>query len=112
MGIRVLDLEYKPATNCARLSHDGNFASEDDVRKFLEVLPVLSQSLSEVCKGYNYRVNWAENDDCHVARVEEHPLLAADGDTPEEALKELFVVVEDTVKDMEACGEQVPQPAR
>jgi len=47
---------------------------------------------------YTYRIEWSEDDNCHVARCLEFPSLAAHGDTIEEALREIEYVVAESVK--------------
>ncbi len=42
---------------------------------------------------YHYSVAWSEEDQAYVARVAEFSLLAAHGDTPEQALAEIQSVV-------------------
>jgi len=61
-------------------------------------------------KKYTYRIEWSEDDGCHVARCIEFPSLAAHGDTIEEALKEIEYVVAESVKWMKKEGEAVPEP--
>jgi predicted RNase H-like HicB family nuclease len=61
-------------------------------------------------KKYTYRIEWSEEDHCHVARCLEFPSLAANGDTIEEALKEIEYVVAESVKWMREEGETVPEP--
>jgi predicted RNase H-like HicB family nuclease len=59
---------------------------------------------------YTYRIEWSEDDDCHVARCLELPSLSAHGDTIEEALREIEYVVAESVKWMQEEGETVPKP--
>lgn len=59
---------------------------------------------------YTYRIEWSEEDHCHVARCLEFPSLSAHGDTPEEALREIEYVVAESVKWMKEEGEAVPEP--
>jgi predicted HicB family RNase H-like nuclease len=59
---------------------------------------------------YAYTVSWSQVDEVFVARVAEFPLLAAHGDTQEEALGEIRFVVEDVIRDMMANNERVPEP--
>lgn len=61
-------------------------------------------------KKYTYRIEWSEEDHCHVARCLEFPSLAAHGDTIEEALREIEYVVAESVKWMKKDGEPVPEP--
>ena len=59
---------------------------------------------------YTYRIEWSEDDHCHVARCLEFPSLAAHGDTIEEALREIEYVVAESVKWMREAGEAAPKP--
>jgi predicted RNase H-like HicB family nuclease len=61
-------------------------------------------------KKYTYRIEWSEEDHCHVARCLEFPSLAAHGDSIEEALREIEYVVVESVKWMKIDGETVPEP--
>jgi predicted RNase H-like HicB family nuclease len=61
-------------------------------------------------KKYTYRIEWSEEDHCHVARCLEFPSLAAHGDTIEEALREIEYVVVESVKWLKKDGEPVPEP--
>jgi predicted RNase H-like HicB family nuclease len=42
---------------------------------------------------YTYRLEWSDEDNCHVARCIEFPSLGAYGKTAEKALKEIRAVV-------------------
>ena len=59
---------------------------------------------------YTYRIEWSEEDHCHVARCLEFPSLAAHGDTIEEVLREIKYVVVESFKWMREEGETVPKP--
>jgi len=59
---------------------------------------------------YTYRIAWSEEDSCHVARCLEFPSLSAHGKTPEEALREIEFVVNETIKWLKEEGEHVPEP--
>jgi len=59
---------------------------------------------------YTYRIEWSEDDHCHVARCLEFPSLGAHGDTIEKALWEIESVVTESVKWMQEEGEAVPKP--
>jgi predicted RNase H-like HicB family nuclease len=43
---------------------------------------------------YNFTVQWSDDDECYIARVVEFPGVAAHGDTPDDALKEVQVSLE------------------
>jgi predicted RNase H-like HicB family nuclease len=59
---------------------------------------------------YLYSVGWSEADQIFGARVAEFPLLAAHGDTQEEALREIKEVVGFVLNDLRESGEAIPEP--
>jgi len=64
----------------------------------------------KMIEKYTYRIEWSEEDKCHVARCLEFSSLAAHGDTVEEALKEIEYVVTETIKWLIEEQEPVPEP--
>jgi predicted HicB family RNase H-like nuclease len=59
---------------------------------------------------YTYRVSWSPEDQEHVALCAEFPSLSWLAETPELALAGIRRLVADTVKDMQAEGEPIPEP--
>ena len=59
---------------------------------------------------YTYRIEWSEEDQLHIARCLEFPSLAAHGKTPEKALKEIELVVAESIRWIEEEGGVVPEP--
>jgi len=59
---------------------------------------------------YQYRVGWSADDEVYVARVAEFASLAAHGDSPEEALRQIQDVVSAAVEDLHEHGETPPEP--
>jgi predicted RNase H-like HicB family nuclease len=59
---------------------------------------------------YTYRIEWSEDDGCHVARCLEFPSLAAHGQTVEDALREIEFVVKETVDWLQEEGAPIPEP--
>ena len=59
---------------------------------------------------YSYRVTWSEEDSEHVGLCVEFPSLSWMAKTPEAALRGIRRVVSEVVTDLEAEGEEVPQP--
>jgi predicted HicB family RNase H-like nuclease len=59
---------------------------------------------------YTYRIDWSEEDNCFLGRCLEFPSLAAHGDTREEALREIQLVVFESVKWMIEEREELPVP--
>jgi predicted RNase H-like HicB family nuclease len=61
-------------------------------------------------KKYTYRIEWSIDDNAHIAHCLEFPSLAAHGKTPERALKEIEIVVAESVKWIEEENGIVPEP--
>ncbi len=59
---------------------------------------------------YSYNVGWSEEDEAYVARVSEFPSLAAHGNSPENALREIRKVVDIVISDLTAENEHIPVP--
>ena len=59
---------------------------------------------------YTYRVTWSPEDGEHVGLCAEFGSLSWLAATPEEALAGIRQVVAETVADLQASGEPVPQP--
>ena len=59
---------------------------------------------------YTYRVTWSEEDGENVGLCAEFPSLSWLASEPEAALKGIRQVVADVVADLEANGEQIPEP--
>jgi len=51
-----------------------------------------------------YRIEWSEEDQAHLARCLEFPSLITHGKTPEKALKEIELVVAESIKWIEESG--------
>lgn len=63
-----------------------------------------------IAEKYTYRVTWSEEDQEHIALCAEFPSLSWLAKTKEEALAGISRLVEETIKDMEANQEQIPEP--
>jgi predicted HicB family RNase H-like nuclease len=59
---------------------------------------------------YTYRVTWSEEDEEYVGLCVEFPSLSWLAGSPEEALHGIRQVVADIVLDLQASGEEVPEP--
>lgn len=59
---------------------------------------------------YTYRIDWSEEDDCFLGRCLEFPLLVAHGETREQTLREIQLVVVESVKWMIEDAEELPVP--
>lgn len=59
---------------------------------------------------YQFVVEWEPADRVFIAQVTEFPSLAAHGDSPEAALREIRELVEAVIADLKAGNEPVPEP--
>ncbi len=59
---------------------------------------------------YTYRVTWSEEDSEHVGLCVEFPSLSWLAKTPEAALRGIRRTVAEVVADLEAQGQEIPQP--
>lgn len=59
---------------------------------------------------YTYRVTWSEEDGEHVALCTEFPSLSFLAESASSALVGILKTVKEVVSDMEAAGEQLPEP--
>lgn len=59
---------------------------------------------------YTYRIEWNDEDGAYIGRCLEFPLLSSQEKTPENALKEIRIVVEASAKWMEEEGAELPEP--
>lgn len=59
---------------------------------------------------YELDVQWDRRDEIFVARVPEFPLLAAHGNTEQEARSALVEVLADVLDDLANSGEPIPPP--
>ena len=63
-------------------------------------------------KNYTYYVTWSEEDQVYIARIIEYESLAAHGDTPEEALRQIIFVTDDCVRSVIDDGNEVIWPRK
>ncbi len=59
---------------------------------------------------YTYRITWSEEDNEYVGLCTEFPSLSWLDPLPEEALRGIRQTVSETVTDLKANGEPVPEP--
>jgi predicted HicB family RNase H-like nuclease len=66
--------------------------------------------MSNVTKFYSYRVQWSEQDQEFVGLCAEFPRLSWLDEDQESAFKGIRRLVRETVENMEAHGEPIPEP--
>ena len=59
---------------------------------------------------YTYRITWSEDDSEYVGLCIEFPSLSWRSETPESAFAGIREIVGEVVLDLEASGEEIPQP--
>ena len=59
---------------------------------------------------YTYRIEWSEEDEVYVGRCLEFPGLSAHGNTSESALKEMKIVVNESVRWLKEDKKNIPEP--
>lgn len=60
---------------------------------------------------YSFRVFWSQSDEAYIAVSPEFPKLSAFGDTAEQALEEMQVVLEMALETYKEEGWPLPEPS-
>jgi predicted RNase H-like HicB family nuclease len=59
---------------------------------------------------YSYYVQWSEEDQAYIAKSPEFPFMAADGETPQEAIQELQIALQGAIEVYKEKGWDLPEP--
>lgn len=59
---------------------------------------------------YELIIYWSEEDEAFIAEVPELPGCAADGETYQEALQNLEIIMQEWIETANALGRPIPQP--
>ncbi len=59
---------------------------------------------------YEVIIYWSEEDEAFIAEVPELPGCAADGETYQEALQNLEIIMQEWIETANALGRPIPQP--
>jgi Uncharacterized conserved protein len=59
---------------------------------------------------YEIIIYWSEEDEAFIAEVPELPGCAADGETYQEALQNLEIIMQEWIETANALGRLIPQP--
>jgi len=70
----------------------------------------METNINTIINKYTYRIEWSEDDQVFIGRCLEFPGLAAHGDSSEAALKEIKVVVNESVKWLRDDNKTIPEP--
>jgi predicted RNase H-like HicB family nuclease len=61
---------------------------------------------------YKIILYWSQEDEAFIAEVPELPGCAADGETYQEALKNVEVIMQEWIKTAQDLGRNIPEPKR
>ena len=61
---------------------------------------------------YERIIYWSDDDNKFIAEVPELPGCMADGNTPEEALRNSGVIISEWIETAKLLGREIPEPAR
>ncbi|AFZ23135.1 hypothetical protein Cylst_0808 [Cylindrospermum stagnale PCC 7417] len=59
---------------------------------------------------YQIILNWSEEDQAFIAKVPELPGCAADGETYQEALQNVEVIMQEWIETAQELGRKIPEP--
>lgn len=66
--------------------------------------------MSKMTNKYSFEIAWSDEDNAYIACCPEFPGLIAHGDTPEEAVIELRITIEDTIDIYKNNNLTLPEP--
>jgi predicted RNase H-like HicB family nuclease len=59
---------------------------------------------------YGVVLKWSDDDEAFIAEVPELPGCAADGETYQEALSNVEVIIEEWIETAQSLGRSIPEP--
>jgi len=59
---------------------------------------------------YEVIIYWSDEDEAFIAEVPELPGCAADGETHQEALSNVEVIIEEWIETAQSLGRSIPEP--
>ena len=59
---------------------------------------------------YETIIYWSEEDQAYLAEVPELPVCMADGETPQDALRQVQTIIDEWVETAKILGREIPQP--
>lgn len=69
----------------------------------------MNRSMATECE-YELMIYWSEEDQAFIAEVPELPGCAADGETYEEALANVEVIIAEWIETAQELGRPIPEP--
>ncbi len=60
---------------------------------------------------YSMIVSWSDNDNCYIVSVPDLPGCMADGETPEKAVQNAQIIIEEWIETAQILGREIPEPS-
>lgn len=59
---------------------------------------------------YAMLIQWEQESSCYVVSVPELPGCMADGETPQEAVENVQIIIDEWIETAQELGREIPQP--
>ncbi len=59
---------------------------------------------------YEVIIYWSNEDNCFIAEVPELPGCMSDGETPQDAIINVQVIIEEWIETAKSLGREIPEP--
>ena len=60
---------------------------------------------------YSMIVSWSDDDNCYIVSVPDLPGCMADGETPQKAVENAQVIIQEWIETAQMLGREIPQPS-
>lgn len=60
---------------------------------------------------YAMIVSWSNDDNCYIVSVPDLPGCMADGETPQKAVENAQVIIEEWIETAQMLGRKIPEPS-
>lgn len=60
---------------------------------------------------YSMIVSWSNDDNCYIVSVPDLPGCMADGETPQKAVENAQVIIEEWIETAQMLGREIPKPS-
>ena len=60
---------------------------------------------------YSMIVSWSEDDNCYLVSVPDLPGCMADGETPQKAVENAQVIIDEWIETAQMLGREIPEPS-
>lgn len=60
---------------------------------------------------YSMVVSWSDDDNCYIVSVPDLPGCMADGETPQKAVENAQVMIQEWIETAQMLGRKIPEPS-